>query len=164
MKIKKFKKENNEKIVLNSSEIYYEEGGKTLDNLINLIYPIGSIYMSTNEISPQTFLGGTWGRIQDRFLLCAGSTYSNGSTGGEAKHTLTANESGLPNHNHPTNSTYANVSGTGPTGGDNHIWPSDGGYYFNYKNSTDNAGGWNASQAHNNMPPYLVVYCWNRTA
>ena len=57
------------------------------NNLINLIYPIGSIYMSVNNVSPASFLGGTWEAIQDRFLLAAGSSYSAGSTGGEATHT-----------------------------------------------------------------------------
>lgn len=38
-------------------------GGTNYDiaakNLINLIYPVGSIYMSVNNVSPATFLGGT---------------------------------------------------------------------------------------------------------
>lgn len=48
------------------------------------IYPVGSIYMSANSTSPATLFGGTWTQIQDQFLLCAGSTYSAGSTGGSA--------------------------------------------------------------------------------
>ena len=68
------------------------------ENIINLIYPVGSIYMSTNNVSPQTFLGGTWEQIKDRFLLCSGDTYSSGSTGGEATHTLTQAE--IPSHAH----------------------------------------------------------------
>ena len=52
--------------------------------LINLIYPIGSIYMSVNSTSPATLFGGTWVQIQDTFLLACGSTYSNGATGGAA--------------------------------------------------------------------------------
>ena len=42
-------------------------------------YPVGSIYMSVNSTSPATLFGGTWQRIQDRFLLCAGVTYANSS-------------------------------------------------------------------------------------
>ena len=52
--------------------------------LINLIYPIGSIYISTNSTDPGTLFGGTWEQIQDKFLLCAGATYAAGSTGGDA--------------------------------------------------------------------------------
>ena len=40
-----------------------------VSDLINLIYPVGSIYMSVNDVSPQIFLGGTWEQIKDRFLL-----------------------------------------------------------------------------------------------
>lgn len=51
------------------------------------VYPIGSIYMSINNTNPGLVFGGTWERIQDTFLLAAGNTYQNGTTGGEASHT-----------------------------------------------------------------------------
>ena len=63
-------------------------------NIINLIYPVGSIYMSVNNVSPATFLGGTWEQIQDKFLLSAGSTYSGGTTGGSSSHKHTLSENG----------------------------------------------------------------------
>lgn len=59
----------------------------TKESLINLIYPVGAIYISTNSTSPQTLFGGTWQQIQDTFLLAAGSTYTAGDTGGNATHT-----------------------------------------------------------------------------
>lgn len=71
-------------------------------SLIDRIYPIGSIYMSVNFINPSLFIGGTWEQIKDRFLLGCGSTYTNGSTGGEATHKLTTNE--MPSHTHIQNS------------------------------------------------------------
>lgn len=67
-------------------------------NLINLVYPVGSIYMSVNNVSPQTFLGGTWEQIEDTFLLSAGSKHTAGSTGGEESHILSVAES--PSHTH----------------------------------------------------------------
>ena len=54
--------------------------------------------MSVNSVSPATLFGGTWSRISDRFLLAAGSSYSAGSTGGEASHALTTAE--MPGHTH----------------------------------------------------------------
>ena len=122
-------------------------------------YPIGSIYISTNATSPETLFGGTWRQIQGRFLLAADNTYKAGSTGGEATHTLTANE--MPEHAH-----YM-VSGN--SGGDS-TWTPDAGSYLLDSVTTDkttywaqigmnNAGG---SAAHNNMPPYLAVYVWER--
>ena len=55
-------------------------------------FPIGSIYMSLSNTNPSTYFGGTWVQIKDRFLLGAGDSYSAGSTGGEATHTLTTQE------------------------------------------------------------------------
>ena len=81
--------------------------------LLNVIYPVGSIYMSVNSTSPQTLFGGTWEQIKGRFLLAAGSNGSDvdvtlGATGGEAKHTLTVAE--LPSHNHGATSTYSGAA------------------------------------------------------
>ena len=67
-------------------------------NIFNTVYPVGSIYMSTNNTNPGSIFGGTWEQIKDKFLLSAGDTYANGSTGGEASHILTTAE--MPQHNH----------------------------------------------------------------
>lgn len=66
--------------------------------LIDLIYPVGSIYMSVNSTSPATLFGGTWSQLQDRFLLGAGSAYTNGNTGGATTVTLTTSQ--IPAHKH----------------------------------------------------------------
>lgn len=71
-------------------------GGSTVP-LLNLFFPVGSIYHSTKATDPSTFMGGTWRRLQDVFLYAAGSK-SAGSTGGEESHTLTIAE--MPTHNH----------------------------------------------------------------
>lgn len=49
----------------------------TKQELIDLIYPVGSIYISVNSVSPATLFGGTWEQIQDRFLLSAGNQISS---------------------------------------------------------------------------------------
>ena len=66
--------------------------------LVDLIYPIGSIYMSVNSTSPAFLFGGTWEQIKDKFLLSSGDNYTAGTTGGEASHVLSAEE--MPSHNH----------------------------------------------------------------
>ena len=132
--------------------------------LIDLVYPVGSIYMSTNNVSPAAFLGGTWARIQGRFLLAEGNSYSAGSTGGEATHKITQNE--LPSHHHTglywsgdsTKGTPINLNiGTGNV----YLAPSWTGGGSGSPIYTGSAGG---GAAHNNMPPYLAVYMWKRTA
>ena len=78
-------------------------------DILAAVYPVGSIYMSTNNTSPATLFGGTWEQLKDRFLLGAGDTYTAGNTGGAATHTLTTTE--IPSHTH----TYDKVDS--PTGG-----------------------------------------------
>lgn len=117
-------------------------------------YPVGSIYISVNNTNPTEFFGGTWEQIKDRFLLACGSIYSNGATGGEANHTLTVAE--MPSHSHVQRARNENTNGYA-----NQVL---GGYAFSSQSSevsTDATGG---GVAHNNMPPYLVVYVWKRTA
>lgn len=152
--------------------------------LIDYIYPIGSIYISVNTTSPANLFGGSWTQLKDRFLLGAGSTYTAGSTGGAATHKLTVAE--IPKHAHDTpflnnmtnngegKSDFIGVYGKGVTasaaikemGASSTIemW---------WVNQTNKAEGneWSyltsskgGSSAHNNMPPYLVVYMWKRTA
>ena len=115
-------------------------------------WPVGSIYMSMIATSPATLFGGTWVRMENRFLLGAGSEYVAGATGGEAKHTLTGNE--MPSQYHLIAMNQAGESEYwGPMGAvmqDGHI-----------ANTTKPAGG---DQPHNNMPPYIAVYMWRRTA
>lgn len=137
--------------------------------IIDLIYPVGSIYMSVNSNSPAVLFGGTWQQIEDTFLLAAGQTYVAGSTGGEASHTLTVAE--MPEHEHDgiywgvgyKSTPYPwglNNDGVG-NGFSSTYSGTRGGPDNSHAMYTGEAGG---SQAHNNMPPYLAVYVWKRVA
>lgn len=144
---------------------------------IDDIYPVGSIYMSVNAANPSTlFPGTTWEKIKDRFLLAAGDTYTNASTGGSATVTLTADQSGIPEHNHPAyaenygfvtarNSVSAGDMGTQTGTGRHYPYQADSsdGYWARPTLTGKNTGT-AASQAHENMPPYLAVNVWKRTA
>lgn len=139
------------------AELLADIGAATVSAMLDKAYPVGSIYMSVNSANPKTLFGGTWVQLKDQFLLAAGTTYKAGSTGGEATHTLTASE--MPSHNHAVyypNAGAADHSAPGnyPDG------PSDSTYYA-IGSYTSSAGG---GAAHNNMPPYLSVYMWKRTA
>lgn len=128
----------------------------SLSALTDLIYPVGSIYMSVDSTSPATRFGGTWTQLKDRFLLSAGDTYNAGATGGETNHTLTTNE--MPSHNHDTIIHNHQVDG-GKYNVSRVQWESGNDATFSTI-STERTGG---GQSHNNMPPYLVVYMWKRT-
>ena len=146
-------------------------------NLMDIVYPVGSIYQSMNAISPASTVGGTWTQLKT-FLY--GATASK-QTGGEATHTLTVNE--MPSHNHS--------GSTGGAGGHNHYvdgriiaWYGPGGGNVlqgagDYFGSVGAYGGQGTSsvgdhthtiasngggQAHNNLPPYTTCFIWYRTA
>lgn len=184
-----------EDIPTNNNQLTNGKGYLVKSDLLNVVYPVGSIYMSVNSTSPQSFLGGTWTQIQNTFLLAAGSSYSNGSTGGAATVSLTT--ANMPSHGHGVGTlAVANKSLTGTvnyslfTGGQ---WEnkSTNGIISQWKNTnrqydtngtSQNSWAWlkidashnhtlsgstasnGSGTAHNNMPPYLAVYMWKRTA
>lgn len=150
-----------------------------MNNWIDKIYPIGAIYISIVDVAPSTLFGGRWEQIKDKFLLSAGDTYANGSTGGSATVTLTANQSGLKahghgmahthNHRHDLNKNFS--TGTGSVSAytvtSNRSTSTQYTGYDNTassKSTTDNNTSSNASESHENMPPYLAVYMWKRIA
>ena len=128
--------------------------------IFDLLYPVGSIYMSTNNVSPKNLFGGTWEQLKDVFLLAAGSAAA-GSTGGEKEHTLTVDET--PKHHHDvrysSNNAAINLSWSG-SGGYTIPWTANGNANAADIITNEVGGG----KAHNNMPPYLAVYMWKRTA
>lgn len=141
-------------------------------DLLNLIYPVGSIYMSVNNTSPATLFGGTWSQIKGRFLLGTGSLENNnsgyfglvtageinapvGEQGGETWHRLTINE--MPSHNHK-------LLSNSPQGSSDTI-----SILSTFQGSDENAAFTHSSdvggsEAHNNIPPYFAVNIWQRTA
>lgn len=145
-------------------------------NIFDLIYPVGSIYISVNSTNPEVLFGGTWEQLKDVFLLgCSLQLNPLGSTGGEAKHTLTEDE--MPIHgNHlmqgsmyqelddneseyRNNTLYLSRNALTSTGSINRGWKDWNGGEM-YPAGKLKGGG----QAHNNMPPYLAVAMWKRTA
>ena len=77
-----------------------------VSDLLNRVYPVGSIYMSAVNVSPASFLGGTWQAIeQGRMLMAAGSSWQAGTAGGAAYHALTVQE--MPAHDHSATETAA---------------------------------------------------------
>lgn len=150
----------------------------SLQNIVDIIYPIGSYYWSNNSTDPSNLFGGTWEQVMNKFLYAAG-TKSVGTTGGEENHTLI--ESEMPSHAHtrgtmeitgtiPTdslgNSTisgafYASGSSSGASGSSSNNTKTAMEASRSWTGETSYVGG---NTSHNNMPPYLVAYCWNRVA
>ena len=72
----------------------------SLTTMADKIYPVGSIYMTVNNVDPGDLFGGTWEQIQGKFLLGASSGHAAGSSGGTETVTLTTAQ--LPEHSHST--------------------------------------------------------------
>ena len=139
-----------------------EKINELINEIFNKIYPVGSIYISNNNTNPSNYFGGTWIQIKDTFLLGAGDIYANGSTGGEATHTLTLSEMASHAHSAGRYDGYRIEFKRMKTGNSyNGVSISDTKTGMTTRIAT-NATGENAT--HNNMPPYLAVYVWKRVA
>lgn len=121
-------------------------------------YPIGSIYLSVNNINPSKWFGGTWEQIaKGRTLVGVDTSQTEFNTvkktGGEKTHKLI--ESEMPIHRHRTAIDF----------GGNESLDNYTGYGYNsasrYYNQTSYAGG---DQPHNNLQPYFTCYIWCRIA
>ena len=142
------------------------------------IYPVGSLYMSISSVDPSNLFGGTWVKIEGKFLLSSSDSYATGTTGGEATHTLTIDE--MPSHNHSGSTNWAGdhnhtskdyydvVHGAGDQ---RRVVAYDSATNLAQTLSINNAGNHQhtfttdyngGGQTHNNMPPYLVVNMWYR--
>ena len=131
-------------------------------------------WASNDPTSPASFIGGTWERIEGKFIMGASDTYPAGSTGGEAEHshayavTYVSNYGGIVGGS----SDYSVMAYNGTTGGNN-IVASDAGTGIGnqysavsitpnqtiyYKRSLGRTG------YETNMPPYYSVYIWRRVA
>lgn len=124
--------------------------------IIDAVLPVG-IYISLSAATdPATLWGGAWERVDEgRTLISAGSTYTAGSTGGEATHTLINSE--MPSHNHAI--WYPNESAGNNSAQIGYPSVASKSTYYAVGSNTGDVGG---GEAHNNMPPYLAVYIWHR--
>lgn len=128
------------------------------------VYPVGSIYQSTTKsTSPADMFGGTWAELGGKFLVgfttAAGTFHTAGATGGAETHTLATTE--IPAHNHSIDPSHV----MSQVGADDWQFANGSGgeqaLKLQYTQAIANTGG---GGAHNNLPPYKVVYIWERTA
>lgn len=177
-------RERESQIFMYSSKAGYSESDiKSI--VLNVFFPVGSTYISANNsFNPNTAWGGTWVKLQNKFLLGSGSR-SLGTEGGEENVTLSQQQ--VPAHSHSigsinsigaiytlknTNAGYPNPEGAFYRGnafnaavghGNSDDW--GGKFIFelqrNVWGSTSTSG---SGSSHNNMPPFKVVHIWQRTA
>ena len=159
----------------NNSYIFIDESENPV-NIVDIVYPIGSIYMNLNNVSPSVLFGGEWASINGRFLIGTGApelnddstspgsyNFAADSKGGESSHALTINELAAHYHN-----GYVLGLGGSTVAPAYFCSLNQSAYTYNYAGTTPNAEtvamtSRNGSGVpHNNMPPYLAVYMWKR--
>ena len=155
---------------------YLDQDG--VQHLVNKMrdrmYPVDSIYISTNSTSPASLYGGSWERYgKGRTLVSVNESdtdFTAGKTGGSKTHEVRVrlgNIYGLAGV-----SSKNNLSGISVDGGKTY----SGFTKFNGKQSVESARGMDGSfgpmqveyyAAIGNLPtldPYVSVYIWRRTA
>lgn len=150
--------------------LYYKTENGWIDG-VDIFYPVGAVYMSTNETSPAEIFGGTWSQLTNKFLYASTNTATGGSTT-HIHHVPIGMDSPTYDHNQIRifgwrNASYRPIYGTYEQSNSlsNYV-------YVNTNNGNSTVGG-NVSQqgsintissSASSLPPYQGVYCWIRTA
>lgn len=163
-------------LVANGSTVMYRDWNKLVNSIKSAMYPVGSVYITYNNVNPGNFLGGTWERFGQGRTLVGEGTGNDGST----SMSFTANNTGGKyNHNHiygiKVNEYYSVTSNL-------RVRKSDGSWQGGIRDGTGHAYFNNCSQAGNKelntdtykiesntsnsgaIQPYIVVFFWRRTA
>ncbi|WP_270473050.1 DUF859 family phage minor structural protein [Holdemanella porci] len=163
-------------LVANGSTVMYRDWNKLVNSIKSAMYPVGSVYITYNNVNPGTFLGGTWERFGQGRTLVGEGTGNDGST----SMSFTANSTGGSyKHNHiygiKVNEYYSVTSNL-------RVRKSDGSWQGGIRDGTGHAYFNNCSQAGNKelntdtykiesntsnsgtIQPYIVVFFWRRTA
>lgn len=134
------------------------------DALLDLVYPVGSIYMSVDNTNPSDFIGGTWevwgsGKVPVGVNASETEFDTVEKTGGAKTHVLTKNE--IPSHSHEFRLKYEQDAASGTN--KNRVVPNGGvgtevtATQNNYHTQETGSG-----MAHNNLQPYITCYMWKR--
>lgn len=151
--------------------------GSIYSNFLLAAHPVGSIYQTISPENPAvTFGGGTWERIENRFIMGASDTYPAGSTGGSTAHEheyklefmwrlgalVGYPESAIVTYNYKTQSWNINNKKVN----DGQYTLANDGFSSTYGEKpggkTYSVTGNTASSS--SIPPYYSVYIWRRVA
>lgn len=133
---------------------------KFISTLFLLMHPKGSLFHSNDPTSPAELYGGTWERIEGKFIMGASDTYPAGSTGGSV--TISIKQTNLPDVRIPiqtirpggfTGSVYDTITTSGSSDGSVDTFSRTG--------RTDPLGN---GTPLNILPPYYSVHIWRRVA
>lgn len=135
-------------------------------NIFDLIYPVGSIYVSVNDVDPAELFGvGTWVQIKDRFLVSAGDEFEAESTGGKSVYPLRANIGAVDAN--PGTLGYITTGATGLQQARKATYIISGSFtqsstYWNHSTPVTDRDVSGEVYDTTILPPYMAVYMWKR--
>lgn len=158
-------------LVENGNEIQYRDWNKLVNSIKSAMYPVGSVYITYNNVNPGTFLGGTWERFGQGRTLVGEGTGNDGST----SMSFTPNSSDGKYKN-----THYHVTSFGWDGDYFYAGKPDGAANNAYDRTSVIPNGygiqtssfisrqvrlnWTDNRTIDNVQPYIVVFFWRRTA
>lgn len=159
------------KILVNGGNtVMYRDWNKLVNLIKSAMYPVGSVYITYNNVNPGTFLGGTWERFGQGRTLVGEGTGNDGST---SMSFTTAGDTGgkyKSTHYHVTsfgwdmNSFYAGKPDGAKNGDYNRTSVIPNGYIVNANSSATSQSrlNWTDDRTISNVQPYIVVFFWRR--
>ena len=130
-------------------------------------------WASIDSTSPASFIGGTWERIEDKFIMGASDTYPAGSTGGEVEHSHAYAVTYMVNYNGVVGGSnyYSVMAYDGTTGGNNvatYAGTGIGNAFSDISTTANQVMEYRRSLGKtgygSSIPPYYSVYIWRRVA
>lgn len=158
-------------LVNGGNTVMYRDWNKLVNSIKSAMYPVGSVYITYNNVNPGTFLGGTWERFGQGRTLVGEGTGNDGST--SMSFTANSTDGKYKNtHYHITsfgwdmNAFYAGRPDGAKNGDYNRTSVIPNGYIINAGSSQTSQSrlNWTDDRTISNVQPYIVVYFWRRTA
>ena len=149
--------------IISSGSVYAHNTAKLISksDLLTYVYPVGSIYMSVNNVSPQSFLGGTWqawgaGKVPVGVDPNDTDFNAPNKSGGSKTVTLTLEQ--IPSHSHQIRSGWSESS----PGSDAYRYQFWGKNDLSWKGGNLGTSAVGGGKDHSNLQPYLTCYMWRR--
>lgn len=158
-------------LVNDGNTVMYRDWNKLVNSIKSAMYPVGSVYITYNNVNPGTFLGGTWERFGQGRTLVGEGTGNDGST--SMSFTPNSSDGKYKNtHYHVTsfgwdmNAFYAGKPDGAKNGDYNRTSVIPNGYIVSANSSATSQSrlNWTDDRTISNVQPYIVVYFWRRTA
>lgn len=158
-------------LVNGGNTVMYRDWDKLINSIKSAMYPVGSVYITYNNVNPGTFLGGTWERFGQGRTLVGEGTGNDGST--SMSFTPNSSDGKYKNtHYHVTsfgwdmNAFYAGKPDGAKNGDYNRTSVIPNGYIINAGSSQTSQSrlNWTDDRTISNVQPYIVVFFWRRTA